>query len=238
MHFGTQNRPHPLHSSVLQPWTPSHKSARSSINQSKRKTLSAAPTTVLRLRTPSTTPTPTTNRRRSHLNRQSISKGGQRDNNISKGGRKSLSTPAATNPLVPYQHKDQLTNAVVDPATWQLLECRHLIKTPHTCQLWEQSASNEFGRLRQGLKRGASKAPTPCTSSSATRYLNANTSHTQNIYVPENERTQITIADDRIDYPGEVATKPAESMMIKCLLNIVTSTKMAALQQQKSRTST
>lgn len=41
----------------------------------------------------------------------------------------------------------------------------------------------------------------------------------------EQERTRITVGGDRIDYPGEVATKSADITTIKCLLNSVISTK-------------
>jgi hypothetical protein len=41
----------------------------------------------------------------------------------------------------------------------------------------------------------------------------------------EQERTRITVGGDRIDYPGEVATKSADITTIKCLLNSVVSTK-------------
>ena len=35
-----------------------------------------------------------------------------------------------------------------------MMEYRHLISDPSTREVWEILASNEFGRLTKGLKRG------------------------------------------------------------------------------------
>ena len=124
-------------------------------------------------------------------------------------------------------------NAVLDPITGQHLEYRHLIRNPQTKLLWEQSASNEFGRLMTGLKRGN------ILGTKTMRFIHRNEipqgrtiTYAKFVcdYKPqkqEQERTRITVGGDRIEYPGEVATRSADITTIKCLLNSVISTKNA-----------
>jgi hypothetical protein len=45
-------------------------------------------------------------------------------------------------------------NAVIDPNTGKSMEYRALISTATTAEAWQHFATNEFGRLAQGLKRG------------------------------------------------------------------------------------
>ena len=47
-------------------------------------------------------------------------------------------------------------NAVLDMETGNIREYRHLINDPKTKKVWNTLASNEFGRLINGLKRGLS----------------------------------------------------------------------------------
>jgi hypothetical protein len=42
-------------------------------------------------------------------------------------------------------------NAVAHPTTGKLMEYRQLITDPETCEAWQISAANEFGRLAQGV---------------------------------------------------------------------------------------
>jgi hypothetical protein len=42
-------------------------------------------------------------------------------------------------------------NAIAHPTTGKLMEYRQLIADPETCETWQKSAANEFGRLAQGV---------------------------------------------------------------------------------------
>lgn len=110
----------------------------------------------------------------------------------------------------------------------QELEYRHIIRSPHTQKLCENSAANEFSRLMQGLKRGKIQA-TETMRFIKRRKVPHGRQVTYAKYVCEykpnkQERTKITIGGDHIDYPREVATKSADITTIKCLLNSIIST--------------
>ena len=53
-------------------------------------------------------------------------------------------------------NQTSITNAVIDQETSQMMECRHLIthKKPKTRDISNTSASNEMGRLFQGVGKG------------------------------------------------------------------------------------
>ena len=131
----------------------------------------------------------------------------------------------------PTSTRNNFVHAVIDPITGQNQEYRQLIRSPHTKELWERSAANEFGRLMQGLKRGniqGTETMRFIKRSEMPQGRQATYAKYVCEYKPnkqEKERTRITVGGDCIDYPGEVATKSADITTIKCLLNSVISTK-------------
>ena len=50
--------------------------------------------------------------------------------------------------------KYEFIGAIIRPDTGENMEYRHLIKDPAKSAAWKRSASNKFGRLMEGLKRG------------------------------------------------------------------------------------
>ena len=120
-------------------------------------------------------------------------------------------------------------NSVIDPETGAALEYRHLRVGPNAKE-WLQGASNEIGRLAQGLE------PNMKTGSNTMHFIHhwekpADRKATYLRVVAEikahkEERCRIrfTVGGDRLDYPGRTATPTGGLTAAKCLFNSVVST--------------
>ena len=106
------------------------------------------------------------------------------------------------------------------------MEYMQPIEYPSKREVWESSASNEFGRLTKGLKREIKGTETM-------QFIqNHEVPHDKTVtykrfvcdYRPqkeEKERTRITVGGDRLEYQGEVSTETAGLTTIDLLLNSV-----------------
>jgi hypothetical protein len=102
-------------------------------------------------------------------------------------------------------------HAVTDVVAGQHLEYRHLLQRPDLKPIWEQAFSNALGRLAQGIRnvKGtdtiafvfASEVPRYVKVTYGRLVCDIRTQKT------EQHRVRLTIGGDRIDYPGEMATK-------------------------------
>jgi hypothetical protein len=142
--------------------------------------------------------------------------------------RQAAAAPALDDPVFDLDELEAFANAIIDPDTGESLEYRHLIKNPKTRDTWLRAAANEFGRLMTGLKRGING-----TQTMRFIYKHQVPKGRKVTYArfccdfrpqkDEPNRCRITVGGDRLDYPGEVATKTADMTTIKCLLNSVLS---------------
>jgi hypothetical protein len=120
------------------------------------------------------------------------------------------------------------TCAVTDVATGQQLEYRQLLQRPDLKPIWEKAFANELGRLAQGIQdvKGmntiafihAAEIPKERTVTYGRLVCNIRPQKA------EQHRVQLTIGGDRIDYPGETATKNVDLTTSKCLWNSTIST--------------
>lgn len=124
-------------------------------------------------------------------------------------------------------------NSVIDTATGQSCEYRHLISgnvTGHTKEIWETSFANELGRLAQGVG-------TRMPDGSNTIFFIAKQAVPQDrkptygrLVVSirpqkkETHRTRLTVGGNLIEYPDNVSTPTADLTTAKILLNSVVST--------------
>ena len=132
----------------------------------------------------------------------------------------------------------ELACGVFDPASGATLEYRQLRRDDKFRDIWETSYSNELGRLCQGIGKGP-KGPKQQRVEGTDTYRLIHFSD-----IPQDRRkeicfsrvvcevrpqkedpnrTQITIAGNRIIFPGEVATPTASLELIKILINSVLS---------------
>ena len=134
----------------------------------------------------------------------------------------------------PMQFLCEFAGAVMDGATGELLEYRHLIKRPKYKAEWNYSYGNEVGRLAQGMKGRVEGTNTiffihkheipkdrrkDCTYGK----INCNVRPQKE----EKNRTRLTIGGDRINYEGDCGTATADLLTTKLLLNSVISTEGA-----------
>jgi hypothetical protein len=107
-----------------------------------------------------------------------------------------------------------------------------LLLSPETRPDWKKGNYNEYGRLFQGHKGGI-KGTNTCFFIEHTavpkgriptyvKFVCAYKPHKYNPY-----RVRMTVGGDRIEYPGEVATKTADLTVTKAIINSVCSTKAA-----------
>ena len=103
--------------------------------------------------------------------------------------------------------------AVLDHETGESLEYRQLIKHPKYKDVWSSSYAKELGRLCQGYKGpDTTKPPVDGT----------DTFHVIDFAdIPDPDHTRITIAGNRICYPGDVGTKTAPLELVKLMINSV-----------------
>ena len=122
--------------------------------------------------------------------------------------------------------------AVFDEATGKMMECRHSIDhdDPTIKKAWQQSGTNEFGRLLQCANNGSIEG-------TDTMKFIKKSEIPQNKKVTyarfccdirpqkdETHRTRMTAGGDRLEYEGKTSTETASLETIKMHLNSVIST--------------
>ena len=141
-------------------------------------------------------------------------------------------------PLDLIQH---LAYPVLDEETGQYLNFRQLMKHPVLSKIWKPSASNELGRLCQGVgtsPNGQGKRVEGTNTFFVTRYEDIPPERRKEITYTsivcevrpqkaDPNRTRITIGGNLICYPGEVSTPTASLELVKLMLNSVLSRKGA-----------
>jgi len=108
-------------------------------------------------------------------------------------------------------HYEHFTYAVTDDVTGEQLEYRQLISNPKYKEVWTKSGANEFGRLAQGVRKGATEG-TKCVEGTSTMFFfhrrqlpkGKKVSYARTVCMirPEQdkkERTQITCGGDQLD---------------------------------------
>lgn len=121
-------------------------------------------------------------------------------------------------------------NAIIDTDTGRSLEYRHLIQNPIYKEVWNNSMSNEIGRLAQGNSRLQGT-----NTIFFITYENIPINKRKDItyerivvdYRPqkqEKERTLITVGGNLINYPDNVSTKNEKVTTAKILINSTIST--------------
>jgi hypothetical protein len=131
---------------------------------------------------------------------------------------------------------------VVDQTTGESLRYKRLIDNKETSGIWNHSCANEFGRLFQGIKGRIIGTNTyffipfhklpPGRKATYARFV-CDIRHQKT----EAHRTRMTVGGDRINYPGDVATKIADITTTKILLNSVVSTPNAKFMTLHLKTS-
>ena len=121
-------------------------------------------------------------------------------------------------------------NTIVDVETGKSLEYRQLMRDPEHKLIWNNSMSNQIGRLAQGNSRVQGT-----NTMFFITYENIPIDHCKDItyarivvdYKPqkqEKEHTHITVGGNLINYPDNVSTKTAEVTTAKILINSAIST--------------
>ena len=125
----------------------------------------------------------------------------------------------------------EMINAVLDEDTGELMEYRHLMKSPKYRQLYGKSYAKELGRLAQGMPgqvEGTNtiffidKADIPTA-----RWRDVTYGRVVVNYRPEKDdpyRTRLTVGGDRVNYPHDCGTPTVDLLTVKLLLNSVVST--------------
>ena len=125
--------------------------------------------------------------------------------------------------------------AVMDEDTGKMLNYRSLLKIPKFRTIWSRSASNEFGRLANGVG-GRIKNPTNTIKficeQDIPRNRKKDVTYGQMVCSvrpekEEKERSRFVAGGDKTNFPGEVATPTADMLVAKILMNSVVSTKGA-----------
>jgi hypothetical protein len=129
---------------------------------------------------------------------------------------------------------------VLDHETGESLEYRQLYKHPKYKQLWSSSYAKELGRLCQGFKGEDSTRP-PVDGTDTFHVIDYADNPPDSLKEvcfsnvvckvrPEKvdpDQTRITIAGNRICYPGDVGTKTAPLELVKLMINSILSRKGA-----------
>jgi hypothetical protein len=109
------------------------------------------------------------------------------------------------------------------------MEYRQLIADPATCETWQKSTANEFGRLAQGV--GGRIKGTDTITFIRHHEMPQDRQATYPRFVcserpqkAERHRTRMTVGGNKIDYPGDKSTRTAELETTKILFNSVVST--------------
>ena len=133
---------------------------------------------------------------------------------------------------------DLLAASVMDQETGEMLEFRQLRRHPKYKKIWETSYANELGRLCQGVgtnKKDPTQKRVKGTDTfrvirfedipPAKRRQVCHTSVVCEIRPDKDDpnRTRITVAGNRIIYPGDVATRTGGLELVKLMINSVLS---------------
>ena len=134
----------------------------------------------------------------------------------------------------PKQFFNKISAAVLDGNTVELLEYRHLMKTPKYKAIWGNSFGNEVGWLAQEMpgrisKEIATNAMFFITQDEIPPNRRRDLTYARVIcnyrdQKKEKEQTRITMGRDRTNCPFDCGTPTAKLSTIKLLLNSVTST--------------
>ena len=125
----------------------------------------------------------------------------------------------------------EYAGAVLDGATGNLLEYRHLIKDPRYKEIWGVSFGDEIGRLAQGLKgrvEGTNtiffihKHQVPYDRRKDVTYDRICCNVRPEKADPN--RTRLTAGGNLINHPGDCGTPTADLLTVKMLLNSIVST--------------
>ena len=132
----------------------------------------------------------------------------------------------------------ELACGVFDPDSGATLEYRQLRRNPKFKDIWEALYSNKLGRLCQGIGKGPNGPKQQQVAGTDTyrliRLSDIPQDRRKEICFsrvvceirPQKEdqnRTRITIAGNRIVFPGEVATPTASLVLVKLIVNSVLS---------------
>ena len=144
---------------------------------------------------------------------------------------KNISAKSAASRKFPSAFLDELAAAVLDPTTGELLEYRHLLKSPAHKKLWGGAYGKEVGRLAQGLPGVVDGTDTidfiTKDEVPPDRWKDVTYARIVCNYRPEKadpHRVRITVGGNRINYPGDCGTPTADLLLVKLLLNSVIST--------------
>jgi hypothetical protein len=152
---------------------------------------------------------------------------------ISSASKKITPSQAASRKY-PLEFLCEYAGAVLDGATGDLLEYRHLIKHPKYKRVWGHAFGNEIGRLCQGMPGRVEGTDTfffihkhevPPDRRKDVTYdrICCNVR-------PEKDdpnRVRLTVGGNRINYPGDCGTPTADLLTVKLLFNSIVSTKDA-----------
>ena len=123
---------------------------------------------------------------------------------------------------------------VMDASTGKMLNYRQLRRDPKYKIQWDKSAANEFGRLADGVGNRVKGTKTIefIRKCDVPQSRMKDATYGSFVCIVRNEkteknRTRFVVGGDRINYPGEVATPPADMCVAKLLFNSVISTKGA-----------
>ena len=132
-----------------------------------------------------------------------------------------------------YEH---FAYAVTDDITGERLEYRQLILNPKYKEVWTKSSANEFGRLAQGVGKGATEGTKRVEGTSTMFFIHCHqvpkgkkVSYARTVCMirpekDEKERTRITCGGDQLDYDGKVATETSSLETAKLHINSTIST--------------
>jgi hypothetical protein len=147
----------------------------------------------------------------------------------------------ARNRRIESEYDRHMAHEVTHAVTGETLNLRKLLLNPETRPACQKGNYNEYSRLFQGHKGGVKgthtsffiehKAVPNGRSPTYAKFVCAYKPHKSDPH-----RVQMTVGGDRIEYPGEVATKTADLTVTKAILNSVCSTK-AALYMNMDRKS-
>ena len=125
--------------------------------------------------------------------------------------------------------QEEQANVIIDPASGQALEYRHLIRGPDG-DTWVKPFANYLGHLAQGV---GTRMPTGTN----TVFFVAKSSIPHELKViyaqmvatirptkAEVNRVHVTVGGDRLNFPGATTTHCASLTTTKCLLNSTIST--------------
>ena len=136
--------------------------------------------------------------------------------------------------LASRRYPVEMINAVLNEETGELMEYRHIMKSPKYRSLYKNSYSKELGRLAQGIPdvvKGTNtiffidKADVP-----AERWKDVTYGRIVVDYRPEKAdpyRTRLTVGGNLLVYPGDCGTPTVDLLTVNLLLNSVVSTQGA-----------